>query len=111
MGKLGWTMVITALTAGLLPWAARAGEDLLVADFEGEGPMELSIEKAYLNLPVKTGASKAYMKLVIDGETVRASNIELSDEPDFWTFMDLRPFKGRKATLVFERLPRGSKAR
>src|SRR5262249_47253460 len=45
---------------------------------------EFTIEKRYLNLPVKTGAPLRRAKFVVDGKTEREFDIEWADaEPDF----------------------------
>jgi fructan beta-fructosidase len=71
---------------------------------------EVVIENRYLNLPVKTGAALRRLRLVVDGATVREFDIELADEaPEFWTFVDVTPFRGKKLALE-ARLPEGSRA-
>jgi fructan beta-fructosidase len=71
---------------------------------------DLTIDRRYLNLPVKNGATRRRMRFEVGGETVREFDIELAEEkPDFWVFADLSPFRGKK--LVIEtKLPEGSKA-
>jgi fructan beta-fructosidase len=72
---------------------------------------ELFAERRYLHLPVKTGASKRQLRLIDDGRTVREFEIELADagEPDFWAFLDLREFAGRRIA-VEAMLPGDSKS-
>ncbi len=66
---------------------------------------ELTVEKRYLNLPVKNGAPKHRVRLVVDGQTVREFEMELADSaPDFWVFLDLAPFHGKRATIEVDRL-------
>src|SRR5262249_9738267 len=72
---------------------------------------ELVINKRYLNLPVKNGAAKSRTGVVVDGRVEREFEIELADaEPDFWVFLDLAPFAGKKAVLQVDRLPEDSAA-
>lgn len=62
---------------------------------------ELSLTNRYLNFPVKTGAPKNQVALMLDGQTAREFEIELAPaEPDFWVFLDVSPFLGRTATLA-----------
>jgi fructan beta-fructosidase len=70
----------------------------------------LTIDRRYLNLPVKHGAVKRRMRFEVGGATVREFDIELAeDKPDFWAFADVSAFRGRK--LVIEtKLLDGSKA-
>jgi len=71
----------------------------------------ITAEKPYLNLPVKNGAPKRRMRVVVDGQTERDFVIPLADaEPDYWVFMDLVPFRGKTLTLQVERLPEDSAA-
>ena len=62
---------------------------------------KLTIDKKYLLLPVRNGARKCRVDLVIDGKAVRQFDIELAAKakPSFWSFLDLTAFKGKKATL------------
>jgi fructan beta-fructosidase len=61
---------------------------------------ELLLKKKYLNFPVKNGAKKSLISLLVDGTVVREFEIELaSDEPDFWVFLDISEFKNQKAVL------------
>ena len=61
---------------------------------------ELLLKKKYLNFPVKNGAKKSLISLIIDGTVVREFEIELaSDEPDFWVFLDISEFQNQKAVL------------
>jgi len=72
---------------------------------------EIKAGKRYLNLPVKNGAPKRRMRVMVDGKAERDFVIPLADaEPDYWVFMDLVPFRGRTLTLHVERLPENSGA-
>ena len=72
---------------------------------------EITVEKPYLNLPVKDGAPKRRARVVVGGKTERDFIIPLADaEPDYWVFMDLGPFRGKTLTLQAERLPENSTA-
>jgi fructan beta-fructosidase len=54
---------------------------------------------------VKTGAKKRRVSLRVDDTVAREFEIELADgEPDFWVFLDLAPFQGKKATVVVDKL-------
>jgi len=61
---------------------------------------EILLDKRYMNLPVRTGAPKVYLDVVIDGRIVRDFDVELAvNEPQFWVFLDMAQFTGRTATL------------
>lgn len=71
--------------------------------------LPLKLEKRYLNLPVKNGAAKRTLKLVVDGKTEREFQVELADvNPDWWAFLDVSAFKGQTAMLEADHLPAGS---
>jgi len=59
----------------------------------------------YLHFPVKNGAPKRVVTLLVDGSTVVRNNIELADgEPDWWAPMDVGGWKGRTLTLRVDSL-------
>lgn len=69
----------------------------------------IKVTKRYLNLPVKNGASKRTIKLMVDGQVEREFDIELADsQPDWWAFIDLTAFKGQTAVLQVDKLPEDS---
>jgi len=73
-------------------------------NLEGGKSRELLLKKKYLNFPVKNGAKKQLISLVIDGRVVREFEIELaSDEPDFWVFLDIGEFRNQKAVLRIDK--------
>lgn len=72
---------------------------------------EFLAEKRYLNLPVKNGAPKRWISLLVDGRIERDFNIELADgEPDWWAFLELGPFKGKSVTVLVDKLAEDSQA-
>jgi len=74
-----------------------------------EVELPLKVEKRYLNLPVKNGATKRTLKLVVDGKTEREFQIELADaKPDWWAFLDVSAFKGQTVVLQADKLPEDS---
>jgi len=73
---------------------------------------EITVTKRYLNLPVKNGAPKRRLNVVVDGRVARQFDIEVADAaPDWWAFLDLTPFAGKHALIqVIGELPAGSSA-
>jgi fructan beta-fructosidase len=70
---------------------------------------DIVLEKRFLNLPVKTGAPKHRMALLIDGKSVREFEIELAPaEPDFWVFLEVAAWHGKKATLRVDKWAEGA---
>jgi fructan beta-fructosidase len=100
----------------LMPDAVAASEKPVAGSASGnsgqaEGAKELTLESRYLNLPVKNGAAKRRMSLSVDGQIVREFEIELAEgEPDFWVFLDISTFRGKKATIRVASLSRNSAA-
>jgi sucrose-6-phosphate hydrolase SacC (GH32 family) len=65
-------------------------------------------EHRYLNLPVKTGGPKREITVSIEGEAPRHFEIELADgKPDWWAFVDLSGFKGRRVEVEVDGSPAG----
>ncbi len=63
---------------------------------------EIHIDKRYLNLPVAKSLPKHYIDVLVDGRIVREFDMKLATpdtEPDFWVFLDMKPFMGRTATV------------
>lgn len=70
---------------------------------------EMTIEQRFLHLPVKNGGRKHWMRLSIDGRTVRDFEIELAEgEPDFWVFIYAEAWMGRRLRIDVDKLPFGS---
>lgn len=68
--------------------------------YVSERTRTIEVKNHYLNLPVKNGAPKKWMRLLRGEEILREFEIELAPaEPDFWVFLDLAPFKGESLTL------------
>ena len=66
-----------------------------------QNSIDVQIEYNYLHLPVSyEEEDHSKLELVIDGNVVRDFDIFLPDsEPDFWVFLDISEFKGKKASL------------
>jgi sucrose-6-phosphate hydrolase SacC (GH32 family) len=65
----------------------------------------------YLHLPIKNGAAKRVVTLLVDGQVVVRNDIELADgEPDWWGVMEVGGYRGKSLTLRVDKLPEGSAA-
>jgi fructan beta-fructosidase len=74
-----------------LPVASRAAE---------RPHREVVVSHRYLNLPVKNGAVRRRVRLLVGGDTVREFEIGLADgAPDFWACCDLSQFQGKRLTI------------
>jgi fructan beta-fructosidase len=64
------------------------------------------IKKQYLNMPVRSGATKHILTFSINGRTVREFDIELTDdEPELWVASDVSQFRGEELTVNSPTLP------
>ncbi|HEY2587554.1 MAG TPA: glycoside hydrolase family 32 protein [Tepidisphaeraceae bacterium] len=96
-----------------LAWIASSA---LGADNNSQGvakdaSRQIQLDKRYLNFPVKTGAARRHLAVIVDGQVVREFDIELADAaPDFWVFLDVSRWNGKTATLRVDRLPERSGA-
>ena len=72
---------------------------------------QFSIARKYLNIPIKTGAPKRVVKLLVDGKLQVRNDMELaSGKPDWWAPMDVSAWNGKTVMLQVDRLPDDSQA-
>jgi len=72
---------------------------------------EFPVSKTYLNLPIKNGAPRRVLTLLVDGKPQVRNDIELAPgTPDWWAPMDVSALKGKKITLMVDKLPEDSTA-
>jgi sucrose-6-phosphate hydrolase SacC (GH32 family) len=91
--------IVSALTLGAASASAQ----------QTGATRELDIEKPYLNFPVKNGAPMRHISLLVNGQEMRAFDIELADgRPDWWAFLDATPFSGKVVTVKVDKLSEGS---
>ena len=65
----------------------------------------------YLHLPIRTGAPKRKVTLLVDGKEVVRNDIELADdEVDWWAPMDVSQWNGKSLTIRVDKLSEASKA-
>lgn len=68
-------------------------------------------EKKFLRLPVKNGAPKRNLEIWKDGVKVRFFDMELADgQADWYAYLDLSEWKGKKIELRVDKMAEGSKA-
>lgn len=66
----------------------------------------IRINKRYLNLPVKNGAPKRTLSLLVNGRCERAFKIELAEgAPDWWAFTDVSSLQGQSVVVQADWLP------
>ncbi len=65
----------------------------------------------YLHIPVKNGAAKRLLTLLVDGQVIVRNDVELADaDPDWWATMDLSAWHGKSLTLRVDKRADGSTA-
>jgi fructan beta-fructosidase len=102
-------IVLLALYSLALCDAAETGNEppQLLANVK----REFSIQKHYLNLPIKNGAPKRKVTTMVEGRVQVINDIELADaNPDWWAFMDVSVWRGQTLTLEVDQLPADSTA-
>jgi fructan beta-fructosidase len=76
-----------------------------------EKTLDFTISKRYINLPVRPGDRKKQVKLSIDGKFYDYFSIELADSvPEYYVFIDMEKYAGKKALIFTPNIPRDSKA-
>ena len=72
---------------------------------------KINLEARYLHFPVQRGAMPVRMKVTVGDRIVDEFDIELAtDKVDYWTFLDMRDYQGKQATVEVARLLSDSKA-
>jgi sucrose-6-phosphate hydrolase SacC (GH32 family) len=62
---------------------------------------KLRFKDKYLNFPVTNDAPECLISLEVEGEKVREFSINLApSEPDYWVYLELKEFAGKKGTLI-----------
>ena len=65
----------------------------------------------YVHLPIRTGAAKRKVTLLVDGKEVVRNDIELADDKvDWWAPMDVSQWNGKSLTIRVDQLSDASKA-
>lgn len=58
-----------------------------------------------LNLPVNSSSPFLRAVIRLEGKAITQFNINLSDNPEFWTFFDVSPYQGKTLTLEVANSP------
>lgn len=70
---------------------------------------EFQVAKTYLHLPIKNGAPRRVVNLLVDGKLQVRNDIELAPgAPDWWAPMDVGAWRGKTITLLVDKLPEDS---
>ncbi|HCO92660.1 MAG TPA: 2,6-beta-D-fructofuranosidase [Phycisphaerales bacterium] len=70
----------------------------------------IAVTKPVLNFPLKTGAARHYIELVVDGKQIRAMDVELAtgNDIDYWVVTDLNPWLGKELLMRTRQHPLGN---
>jgi len=85
--------------------------DMKPKGFLKEAQRQIAAKTQYLHLPIKNGAPKRVVTLLVDGKRVVRNDIELADDqPDWWAPMDITGWKDKLLTLQVDKLHEDSAA-
>ena len=100
-------------------WGHINVDHIMQTDVKPKGPpplisnaeRSLTASARYLHLPIKNGAPKRLVTLLVDGKVVVRNDIELADgTPDWWAPMEVSEWQGKPVTLRVDKLPEDSTA-
>lgn len=107
LGKTGVLRIIDDAKGG---WGHINVDQIVQSDTKPRGfstnvVRQFVASSRYLHLPIKNGAPKHVVTLMVDGKVAVRNDIELADgEPDWWAPMDVSAWKGRALTLHVDKL-------
>lgn len=113
LGKTARVQIVDEATGG---WGHINIDDIVQTDRKPpallvDARREFAIEKRYLNLPIKNGAPKRKVTLLVGNRVEVRNDVELANgEPDWWAPMDVSAWHGRTVTLQVDKLSEDSSA-
>ena len=109
LGKAARLEIVDEATGG---WGHITIDQIVQSDNRISAPVlhfdatrEIMVEKTFLNFPIKNGATKRRVTVLVEGKEARGFDIELADgKPDWWAFLDATPFHGQTITIRVNKL-------
>ncbi|MCF7675135.1 MAG: glycoside hydrolase family 32 protein [Akkermansiaceae bacterium] len=106
-GKMAVLQIVDEATGG---WGHLNVDQIVQTDRKQPGLVanaerQFKITQRYLNIPIKKGAGKHEVTVLVDGRVEVKNVIELAGaEPDWWAFMDVSAWRGKTLTLRVDKL-------
>ncbi|MFN6138164.1 MAG: glycoside hydrolase family 32 protein [Planctomycetota bacterium] len=97
-------------------WGHINVDHIVQTDTKPKGSMidaerSFTTDARYLNIPIKNGATKRLVTLLVDGQVIVRNDIELADgDADWWASMDISAWKSKELTIRVDKLSEGSTA-
>lgn len=113
LGRTGLLEIVDRATGG---WGHINVDHIVLSDtpapqWREKAERSLIASRRYLHLPVKNGAPKRWVSLIMEGRLERDFEIELADrDPDWWAFVELCPFADKPVVVQVDRLREDSQA-
>jgi sucrose-6-phosphate hydrolase SacC (GH32 family) len=113
LGKTAQIQIVDVATGG---WGHINIDHIVVTDRKPPGLLsnverEIPLEHRYVQLPIKRGAKKRQVTILIDGHPVVQNEVELADDkPDWWAPIELAGATGKRLTVRVDKLSEDSKA-
>jgi len=93
--------------ASLLTCAAALAAETSPAHEKADTTMEMTLQKQYLNIPIKNRGAGHRMSITVNGKLLGNFQIQLAeDKPDWWAFFDVARFKGQKLGITVTPAPK-----
>jgi sucrose-6-phosphate hydrolase SacC (GH32 family) len=113
IGKSAMLQIVDQATGG---WGHINLDQIVQTDIQPRGIVidterEFTGDARFLMIPIKDGAPKRIVTLLVDGHPVVRNEIELADDqPDWWAPMEVESWRGKSLTIRVDQLHEDSKA-